>query len=453
MDYLIFFFIFFIFLILIIYGLPYRNTYYKNQIADLQKEIVRENFKTSSKDDVKQGASTFYDWGLKNSDDIPEECDIEPPLKSKSKSCTGGKCLGENNTYVQNDYYIYPEEKKQEQPTCGNCEAYNCKNIDRYVLKSSVPPCPDMSEFALKSMVKPCPDLKNYVLKSEIPSCPDLKNYMLKSEIPVCPERPDLSKYVLKSQIPACPTPVVCPECPVCPPAYKYIQDDPRFKNWLIRYEDDIEQKINKLYVKKTDCNKKLEELYKKGIEQGKNNAYKTIAEGAGPDVLKKCLNPSGGRIENKKPSSGENINYLNEALKRKKQEQDRQREQDKQREQDRQREQNKQREQDRQREQNKQREQDRQREQNKQREQDRQREQNKQREQDRQREQNKNRLADLEKKLEFQKNLRREENLTKNNSKKKNTKSGNDEFVLGWDPTSLGFGSINYQMKHPDIK
>ena len=392
MDYLIFFFIFFIFLILIIYGLPYRNTYYKNQIADLQKEIVKENFKTSSKEDVKQGASTFYDWGLMaNKDDIPEECDIEPSPKSKSKSCSGGKCL-DDKTYIQNDYYIYPEEKKQEQPTCGNCEAYNCKNIDRYVLKSSVPPCPDMSEYALKSMVKPCPDLKNYVLKSEIPACP---------------ERPDLTKYVLKSQIPACPTPVVCPECPVCPPAYKYIQEDPRFKNWLVRYEDDVEQKINKLYIRKTDCNKKLEETYKQGVEQGKNNAYKSIAVGAGPDVLKKCLRSSDGsnRDENKKPSSGENINYLNDALKRKKQEQDKQREQ------------------------------------------------NKQSEQNKQREQNKNRLADLEKKIEFQKNLRREENITKNKSKKIKTTSGDEEFVLGWDPTSLGFGSINYQMKRPDIK
>ena len=75
MDYLIFFFIFFIFLILIIYGLPYRNTYYKNQIADLQREIVRENFKASSDNDVKQGASTFYDWGLMaNKDDKPDEC-------------------------------------------------------------------------------------------------------------------------------------------------------------------------------------------------------------------------------------------------------------------------------------------------------------------------------------------------------------------------------------------
>jgi hypothetical protein len=376
MDYLIYFFIFFIFLILIIFGLPFKSTYYKNEIADLQKEIVRENFKTSSENDVKQGASTFYDWGLRDSKDVPEECDIEPA--PKSKSCSGGKCLGDKNTYVQNDYYILPQDKKQEQPTCGNCEADKCKNIDRYVLKSSVPPCPDMSEYALKSMVKPCPDLKDYILKSEIPPCP---------------ERPDLSKYVLKSQIPACPTPVVCPECPVCPPAYKYIQDDPRFKNWLIRFEDEIEDKINKLYIRKSDCNKKVDESFKKGMEEGKNNAYKIIAQGAGPDVLKKCLIKGGKNNENPAPSKEPNKGGSNGPSKDK----------------------------------------------------------NKGGSNGPSRDQN--RLQDLEKKLEFEKNNRREEQLTKNKSQKFNTTSGDSEFVLGWDPTSLGFGAINYQMRKPEIK
>jgi hypothetical protein len=398
MDYLIFFFILFIFLILIIYGLPFKRTYFNNQIADLQSEIVKENFKASSENDVKQGASTFYDWGLRNSDDVPEECDIEPP--PKSKSCSGGKCLGDKNTYVQNDYYVYPEEKKPEQPTCGSCDAYKCKNIDRYVLKSSVPACPDMSEYALKSMVKPCPDLKDY---------------MLKSEIPPCPESTDLTKYVLKSQIPACPTPVVCPDCPVCPPAYKYIQDDPRFKNWLIRFEDDVEEKINKLYIRKTDCNKKIEESYKKGIDEGKNDAYKAIAEGAGPDTLKKCLRSGGGGGgENKKQSGGQNIGYLN----------DRQR--------------------------NQQRDQNRENRDNKDNRDNWDNKDNKDRmELDKER----NRLADLEKKLEFEKNTRREEKLSDSNNQKPSKTSGNDDFVLGWDPTSLGFGSINYQMKKPNIK
>ena len=446
MDYLIFFFIFFIFLILIIYGLPFKRTYFNNQIADLQQDVVRENFQTSSDNDVKQGASTFYDWGLRgdNKDDVPEECDIEPA--PKSKSCSGGKCLGGKNTYVQNDYYVYPEEKKPEQPTCGNCDAYKCKNIDRYVLKSSVPACPDMSEYALKSMVKPCPDLKNYVLKNEIPPCP---------------EQPDLTKYVLKSQVPACPTPVVCPDCPVCPPAYKYIQDDPRFKNWLIRFEDDVEEKINKLYIRKTDSNKNTEESFKKGLEEGKNNAYKAIAQGAGPDVLKKCLHPgsggSGKDSDNKKSSGGQNIGYLNDNQKNQQRDQNRDRKDSRDSRDTRDyrdardsrdsrdtrdyrdsrdtRDYRDSRDS---------------------------RDNRDSRDSRDSRDKNndhsyeimeRNRLADLDKRLEFDKNNRREENLSKTKNQKINTTSGDNEFVLGWDPTSLGFGSINYQMKEPNIK
>jgi hypothetical protein len=431
MDYLIFFFIFIIFLILIIYGLPFKRTYFNNQIDNLQEEIVRENFKSSSENDVKQGASTFYDWGLRKEEDVPEECDIEPPLKSKS--CSGGKCLGDKNTYIQNDYYVYPEEKKTEQPTCGNCDAYKCKNIDRYVLKSSVPPCPDMSEYALKSMVKPCPDLKDYIRKSEIPPCP---------------EQPDLTKYVLKSQVPACPTPVVCPDCPVCPPAYKYIQDDPRFKNWLIRFEDDVEEKINKLYIRKTDCNKKIEESYKKGIEQGKNNTYKSIVEEVGPNILKKCL--QSGKNDNKKSSGSQKIGYLNDTVRYRDPRTESQRIPQRESQRNPQRESQRNPQKDSQR--NPQRESQR----NPQRETQRETQRDPQRDYQNNNFYNeKNRLADLDRRLDFEKNLRREKIISDSNNDQKinTTSSQNDDFVLGWDPTSLGFGSINYQMKKPNIK
>jgi hypothetical protein len=63
------------------------------------------------------------------------------------------------------------------------------------------------------------------------------------------------------------------------------------------------------------------------------------------------------------------------------------------------------------------------------------------------------NRLEDLDKRIEFNKNIKREENLSNSNNQIINTNSADDEFVLGWDPTSLGFGSINYQMKKPNIK
>ena len=49
-----------------------------------------------------------------------------------------------------------------------------CKqpNMNKYVLKTSIPPCPAV------------PDLSNYILKSECPPVPDLSNYVLKSSIP-----------------------------------------------------------------------------------------------------------------------------------------------------------------------------------------------------------------------------------------------------------------------------
>jgi hypothetical protein len=77
------------------------------------------------------------------------------------------------------------------------------------------PPCPPCRE----------PDLSKYVLKSSIPpcpTCPDMSHYMLKSE---CPPTPDLSKYILKSSVPK-PQPIIIDssackntggECPPCP--------------------------------------------------------------------------------------------------------------------------------------------------------------------------------------------------------------------------------------------
>ena len=79
---------------------------------------------------------------------------------------------------------------------------------------------------AQNSMSKPCPvpDPTKYVLKSTVPPCPpmpDMSRYMLKTE---CPAQPDMSKYVLKSSVPKCPPcistcskPCKIGECPPCP--------------------------------------------------------------------------------------------------------------------------------------------------------------------------------------------------------------------------------------------
>jgi hypothetical protein len=105
-------------------------------------------------------------------------------------------------------------------PACPDCKQ---PNMSKYVLKSSIPPCPAV------------PDLSNYILKSECPSVPDLSNYVLKSSVPKPqPVILDCTKCNKpKGDCPPCPRPrcpeVKCPEptrcappapCPrpVCPP-------------------------------------------------------------------------------------------------------------------------------------------------------------------------------------------------------------------------------------------
>jgi len=244
MDYLIIFFVFIIFLVLIIFGLPKSQLSFNDQVRQLESTNVRENFANSSQSDVKQGASTFYDWMgianknpsapsgklIKNSNE--EECLIPPHVKPK---CTGGNCLDDPNTYVKNEFNVYPVTRTDnvinQQNDCSKCDAMKCNNIDRYVLKTSVPPCPDMSQYALKSMIPPTPDLKDYIKKTEIPPCPsipDMNEYIRKSEIPSCPQCPDMKDYVRKSEIPACPPKVECPTCPKCPKCPEFPQKCPK---------------------------------------------------------------------------------------------------------------------------------------------------------------------------------------------------------------------------------
>jgi hypothetical protein len=93
-------------------------------------------------------------------------------------------------------------------PACGECKQ---PDMTKYVLKSSIPPCPSV------------PDMSNYILKSECPPVPDLSNYVLKSSIPKQnPVILDCSKCNKpKGECPPCPRPrcpeVICPPAPKCP--------------------------------------------------------------------------------------------------------------------------------------------------------------------------------------------------------------------------------------------
>jgi hypothetical protein len=97
-------------------------------------------------------------------------------------------------------------------PVCPPCPPCREPDLSKYVLKSTVPPCP------------PIPDLSKYMLKTECPPVPDLSNYVLKSSVPKPqPILLDCSKCNKPSgECPPCPRPrcpeVKCPAPTKCPP-------------------------------------------------------------------------------------------------------------------------------------------------------------------------------------------------------------------------------------------
>ena len=120
-----------------------------------------------------------------------------------------------------------------------------CKQPDmnKYVLKSSIPPCPAV------------PDLSNYILKSECPPVPDLSNYVLKSSIPKQnPVILDCSKcQKAKGECPPCPRPrcpdVQCPaaqKCPGCPPCKRTPCPPATVK---CKVEDEVPQSLVRPYL------------------------------------------------------------------------------------------------------------------------------------------------------------------------------------------------------------
>ena len=102
---------------------------------------------------------------------------------------------------------------------CRDCDITSNKDINKYVLKNSVPPCPDMTQYAKKSNLCPCTDMSKYILKSKVPAC----------------NKPNMNDYIQKSQIPSCPT---CPKCPTCPDCdYGPIHNHPDHKKYILREE------------------------------------------------------------------------------------------------------------------------------------------------------------------------------------------------------------------------
>ena len=263
MDYILIFFFFIILLVLVIFGLPIRRTSFNDEIKDIKSEAIRENFETKA-------PSTFSEWrDMTNNKFIP---DI---VSSENETVPSNDVYGDAS-YLENGVV----DNVGSSSDCSKCNATRCKNIDKYVLKSSVPPCPDLNNYILKSEIPPFPNMNDYIRKNEIPSCPSCPNmcdYIPKNKIPVCPTCPDLNDYMLKSKIPVCekcPTCPTCPTCPICPKEYKNITENPEFKKWLKEYEKEIENRINKNYISRKECRKEVEQAYK----NGEMDAFREIA-------------------------------------------------------------------------------------------------------------------------------------------------------------------------------
>ena len=257
MDYILIFFFFIILLVLVIFGLPIGRTSFNNEIKDIQSKVVRENFESKA-------PSTFSEWR-----DITNNKFIPDIVSSKNETVHSKDVYGDAN-YLENNV-------AESSGDCSKCNATQCKNIDKYVLKSSVPPCPDLSNYILKSEIPSSPDMNNYISKNEIPSCPtcpNMNDYIPKNQIPVCPTCPDMNNYMLKSKIPVCEKCPTCPTCPTCPKEYKNITENPKFKEWLAEYERIVEDKINKNYISKKESGKAVEQAYK----NGEIETYKEIA-------------------------------------------------------------------------------------------------------------------------------------------------------------------------------
>lgn len=127
--------------------------------------------------------------------------------------------------------FVKHEGFEDSDASCGRCgrrqpcpcpdsgHPADCKqpNMNKYVLKSSIPPCPavpDLSNYILKSECPPVPDLSNYVLKSSIPKQQPVildcsKCQKTKGDCPPCPRTrcPEVT----------CPPPTKCPQCAPCP--------------------------------------------------------------------------------------------------------------------------------------------------------------------------------------------------------------------------------------------
>lgn len=141
---------------------------------------------------LRKQSEGFSDCAVDNDEDLCPRCEMKTPCGCPKRGPSGSD--GSNG---------------QACPPCHEPDP------SKWVLKSTVPPCP------------PMPDMSKYMLKTECPPQPDMSKYTLKSSVPNCPPCiSTCSKPCKIGDCPPCPRPrcpvVQCPEpkaCPACPAA------------------------------------------------------------------------------------------------------------------------------------------------------------------------------------------------------------------------------------------
>jgi len=138
-------------------------------------------------------------------------CACHPAVSSSCNICSMPKrtCNCPKQIAKEKPVIVYASPD-QVYPAATTCPT---PDTTKYVLKTSIPPCP------------PMPDMTRYMLKTECPSQPDMSKYVLKSSVPKCPPCiATCSKPCKIGECPPCPRPrcpvVKCPEpksCPACP--------------------------------------------------------------------------------------------------------------------------------------------------------------------------------------------------------------------------------------------
>lgn len=139
------------------------------QIIKRNRQAIREGFETSTESQVEAGASGYYDWDVgapepkkevKETEIVVEEEKIKPYCEEKPK----------------------PDKKKCKKEM-AKCPIEWHPDIDKYILKTKIPPEPDMNEYIKKTDIPPYPDMNDYIKKTDIPKCP---------ACPTCPMCPNV---------------------------------------------------------------------------------------------------------------------------------------------------------------------------------------------------------------------------------------------------------------------